>query len=100
MPVVVRPKRDRFARGLAFALALASLLFLLQVTPHGHANGQNEATCRLCQVAHIGITPALTAATLTVPLMELGAVPLLTAGVAPETSKDSSPSRAPPSFAL
>jgi hypothetical protein len=93
-------KRNRFASGLAFVLALASLLFLLQVTPHGHANGQNEATCRLCQVAHIAIAPALPAATLTVPFMELRAVPLCTAGVASASPKDSSPSRAPPAIEL
>ena len=100
MQAVVRPKWNGFARGLALALALASLLFLLQVAPHGHANGQEEATCRLCQVAHIGMAPALAAATLSVPLMEFGVVLLGSAGAASESPEDSSSSRAPPSFAL
>jgi hypothetical protein len=29
-----------WARSIAIALALLSLIFLLQVTPHEHANGQ------------------------------------------------------------
>ena len=89
----------RFAKGLAIGLALASLLFLLQVTPHGHANGQDEAACRLCQAAHIGVTPALAAVTLSVPLTEFGVVFLQTTKTAPETAASNSPSRAPPSIA-
>jgi len=99
MQGVVELRRGRFAKGLAIGLALASLLFLLQVTPHGHANGQDEAACRLCQAAHIGVTPALAGLTLSVPLIEFGVVFLETAKTAHETATDNSPSRAPPSIA-
>ena len=98
MQGVVELGRGRFAKGLAIALALASLLILLQVTPHGHANGQDEAARRLCQAAHIGVSPALAAVTLSVPLIEFGVVFLQTTKTAPETATDNSPSRAPPSI--
>ena len=55
-----RPSR-RLAISVAIALALVSLFFLLQVAPHSHANGQDDPACRLCQVAHISITPAISA---------------------------------------
>jgi hypothetical protein len=100
MQAVVKPKCSRLSRGLALALALVSLFFLLQVTPHGHANSQDEAACRLCQVAHIGVTPALSAVILSAPMMEFCAVSLQTVGAAPESAADNSPSRAPPSFVL
>ena len=100
MQEVVKPKWSQFATGLAIALAMASLLFLLQVTSHGHANGQDEAACRLCQAAHIGVTPALAAMTLSAPLVEFGVVFLQAAETALETATDNTPSRAPPSSVL
>lgn len=100
MQGVVKPKWGGFARGLAFALALASLLFLLQVTLHGHANSQDEAACRLCQAAHIGVIPALEAVTLSVPLMEFGVVSVQAGDPARESAAKSFSSRAPPSLAL
>jgi hypothetical protein len=100
MQAVVKPKWSRLSRGLALALAMVSLFFLLQVTPHGHANSQDEAACRLCQVAHIGVAPALSAVILSAPMMEFCAVSLQTVGAAPESAAENSPSRAPPSFVL
>ena len=58
----------RIARPLVFVFALLSLVFLLQVTPHGHANRQHEAACTLCQVAHVGVTPAISHIVLSDPL--------------------------------
>jgi hypothetical protein len=100
MQVVVNPKWNRLSRGLALALAMVSLFLLLQLTAHGHKNGQDEAACLLCQVAHIGVTPALAAIVLSAPIMEFRAVSLQTVGAAPEAAADNSPSRAPPSFVL
>ena len=91
----------RFARPLAFALALFSLLFLLQLIPHAHANGQDEATCGLCLAAHVGVTPAVSAVIApSIPLVPLGAVTAPSAGAATESLFRHSPSRAPPSLAL
>jgi len=70
----VRPIFRRLARPVALALALLSLAFLLQVTPHSHANGQDETACRFCQVAHLGVTPAVSVVSLSVPIVSLGEV--------------------------
>jgi hypothetical protein len=61
-------RRRPLARFLALALSLLSLVFLLQVTPHGHVNGQDEAACRLCQAAHMGVIPTISGIVLSVPL--------------------------------
>lgn len=97
---VVKPKWGGFARWLALGLAMTSLLFLLQVTPHGHANSQDEAACRLCQAAHIGVIPALEAVTLSVPLMEFGVVSVQAADAARESAAGNFSPRAPPSLAI
>jgi len=85
---------------VAFALALISLVFLLQVTPHGHANGHDEAACRLCQVAHLGVTPAVSAATLTLPLVPVGHVAATAPVAEAELYFARSSSRAPPTCGL
>jgi hypothetical protein len=89
--------RSGLARPLALALALLSLIFLFQVTPHGHTNGQDEAACRLCQAAHIGVAQALTAVALVVPLIPSGRVSITTLTAETKFFFAHSPSRAPPS---
>jgi len=61
-------------KAIAIALALLSLIFLLQVTPHEHANGQDEAACRLCQAAHVSVIPAVSGIAFSVPLVPVGEV--------------------------
>jgi|SRR5580658_1653206 hypothetical protein len=87
----------RTARSLTFALALLSLVFLLQVTPHGHANGQEEAACRLCQAAHISATPAVSGVVVSVGLVPVGEVAAPSIGSATESFLRHSDPRAPPS---
>jgi len=72
MQGVSRITRQRLAKSFAFALALLSLIFLLQVIPHGHANGHDEAACGLCQIAHVSVTPAVSGIILHVPLVPVG----------------------------
>lgn len=86
----------RFARPLAFALALLALVFLLQVTPHGHANGQDEAACLFCRAAHISVTPAVSTIAPSVPLVQLGVVRAPSAGATTENFFRHSDPRAPP----
>jgi hypothetical protein len=75
MKRTANPSWRNLTKSLAFALALLLFLFLLQVTtPHRHAKGQNEAACRLCHVAHLGVAPAVAASTLTLPLVAVGRV--------------------------
>ena len=86
----------RMARPMALALALLSLLFLLQVTTHSHANGQDEAACWLCQAAHIGVTPAVSGIVLTIPLVPVGEVAACHLVLAIEHFLSHSDPRAPP----
>jgi hypothetical protein len=88
--------RRGLARCLAFALALLSLVFLLQVTPHGHANGQDEAACRLCQAAHVSATPAVSEIVLSVPLVPVGEVVAPDASTVTESFFGHFDSRGPP----
>jgi hypothetical protein len=98
MLAVTHPFLGRLAKPLAIVLGVLSLLFLLQVTTHSHANGQDESACRLCQVAHLVMAPAVLALQMSAPLVSCGQV---TATVAIHVSKafsKQSPSRAPPSL--
>jgi hypothetical protein len=90
-----RPSR-RLATSVIVSLALLSFFFLLQVAPHSHADGHDEAACRICQIAHIGVAPAVSAVLLNPVLLIFGEI------LAPRTvhfidsfSPDSQ-SRAPP----
>jgi hypothetical protein len=96
MLAVTHPFLRRLAKPLAIALGLLSLLFLLQVTTHSHANGQDESACRLCQVAHLGVAPAASAFVLSVPLVSFSRVTPNVILFVSETFSENSPSRAPP----
>ena len=98
MLAVPHPFLRRLAKPLAIALVVLSLLFLLQVSTHSHANGQDESACRLCQVAHSVITPAVSALQLSVPLVSCGQVTATVTVHLSESFSEHSPSRAPPSL--
>jgi hypothetical protein len=87
----------RAAKATAVALALLSLLFLLQVAPHNHAKGQDEATCRLCQAGHVSVTPAISGILLTIPLVPVGEVAVTHVSTSTESFLCHSDPRAPPS---
>lgn len=72
-----RRPSHRIIASVSLAVALVSLLFLLQVAPHAHAAGQDDPACRLCQVAHIGIAPAIAAVLLGLTLLYFGEAPAL-----------------------
>jgi hypothetical protein len=98
MLAVPHPFLRRLAKPLAIALGVLSLLFLLQVSTHSHANGQDESACRLCQVAHSVIAPAVSALQLSVPLVSCGQVTAIVAVHLSESLSEHSPSCAPPSL--
>ena len=98
MLAVAHPFLRRLAKPLAIALGLLSLLFLLQVTTHAHANGQDESACRLCQIAHLGVAPAVSVQVLSVPLFSYGRVTATVTLHVSESFSEHSPSRAPPSL--
>jgi hypothetical protein len=88
--------RRRIAKQLAIALALLAVVFLLQVIPHEHTNGQNEAACLLCQAAHLRATPAVSGTVLSTPLVQLGDVTASNASATTECFFSHSDPRAPP----
>jgi Protein of unknown function (DUF2946) len=85
------------ARVLALTLAVLFVVFYLQALSHSHANGQDEATCQLCQAAHIGPAQACVAPSLVTPLLTAGYVQPFVLAVHQELFFHDSPSRAPPS---
>ncbi len=100
MLFAVHPIFRKLARPAAFTLALLSLAFLLQVTPHVHANGQDEAACSLCQVAHLGVAAAVAVISLSVPFVSFGQIVIRSEVSLAEAPCGHSSSRAPPfSFA-
>jgi hypothetical protein len=99
MQSVAHSLSRRLYKPLAFSLALLlSLLFLAQVIPHAHANNQEEAACRICQVGHVGVTPAVSAVILSVPLARFGQVVPEEILSSTQFFSSQSPSRAPPSL--
>ena len=98
MLTLSHPFLRRSAKPLAIALGLLSLLFLIQVSAHSHANGQDESACCLCQVAHLGVAPAVSALVLSVPLVSFGQVTATATFTISEFFFEQSPSRAPPSL--
>jgi hypothetical protein len=86
----------RLFKPLAFSLALLSLLFLIQVFPHAHANNHEEAACQICQVSHLGVTPAVATITLSIPFVSFGEIVLAETCTPSETLSSRSSSRAPP----
>lgn len=93
---LLNPSKGRLARVVVLALALASLVFLLQVTAHEHTNGQDEAACLLCQAAHISATPAVSGIELSVPFVPVGHVAAPRIGSALDSFFHHSDPRAPP----
>ena len=92
----VHPYLRWMAKPLACVLAIFALSFLLQVTPHSHSNSHDEAACRVCQAAHLGVSPAVSLAKLSVPLMSFGVVTSVAPPALAELFFEQSPSRAPP----
>jgi len=77
---------------------LLSFFFLLQVAPHSHADGHDDAACRICQVAHIGVAPAVSAVLLSPVLLYFGEILAPLCLHFTESFSAQSPSRAPPAL--
>jgi hypothetical protein len=88
--------RNYFSRTLALAIACCIVVFLIQVVVHDHENGQNEAACRVCHAAHIGIAPSINALLLASPLSPSGCVHEIAIQFHKDLFGHDSPSRAPP----
>lgn len=88
--------RGNLSRLLAFSLALVFLVFISQVASHSHAKGQNEATCQVCQAAHLGPVPQTGILLAHAPLLSTGYVQPFLSALHEELFFHDSPSRAPP----
>ena len=96
--MVERPlARGKLARLLAFSLAVLFVVFVSQAASHLHEKGQNEATCQICQAAHVAPAPAAGILLLHAPLVATGYVQPLFSALHEELFFHDSPSRAPPS---
>jgi len=84
------------ATSVIISLALLSFFFLLQVAPHSHADGHDDAACRICQIAHIGVAPGVSAVLLNPVLLYFGEILAPRGLCLIDSSFTDSPSRAPP----
>ena len=84
-------------RLLAFSLCVLTVFFVVSSTSHIHPNGQEDASCRLCQAAHMGISAGLATQTLPVPLVERAEVQNFVPFIHSELFLPSASPRAPPS---
>jgi len=96
MYAATQTKRSRFAKPLAVGLAILSLVFFLQIAAHGHNDSRQDGACRVCQMAHIGMAPAVAAVTLATPLVAVGEVAIQVFAAATQDSASPSSPRAPP----
>lgn len=92
-----RNTRHSLVRVLALSLAVVFVFFVAQVLFHSHAKGQNEATCQVCQAAHLGSAPTVGTASVFGSLRAAGYVQPFVVIIHQEFFFDDSPSRAPPS---
>ncbi len=88
--------RSNAVRVLTLTLAVLFALFAAQGLTHSHADGQNEATCQLCQAAHLGSAPTAGTTSLVSPLLATGYVQPFVVTIHQELFFHDSPSRAPP----
>jgi hypothetical protein len=88
--------RHALVRMLALALVVLFVVFSAQALGHSHDKGQNEATCQVCQAAHIGSAPSSVALWLFTPLAASGYVEPFVAAFHQELFFHDCPSRAPP----
>jgi hypothetical protein len=100
MKATEQQRGNRFAKPLALGLAILSLVFFLEITAHGHENGRQDTACRICQVAHVGIGPAVTAVGLNVPFAPVGIVAVTALESELESFAWYACSRAPPTSTL
>jgi hypothetical protein len=83
-------------RVAAIALAFLFVVFGAQAASHSHNNVQDEASCQICQVAHIGSAPAPATLSLFTPILASGYVQPFILKFYQELFFHDSPSRAPP----
>jgi hypothetical protein len=89
--------KHNLVRLLVLTLAALVVVFCAQALSHSHTNGQDEASCQICQAAHIGSAPASVVPLLFTPLLSIGYLQPFVLVFHQELFFHDSPSRAPPS---
>jgi hypothetical protein len=92
-----RKMRRDLVRVFALSLAVLLVLFIGQALNHSHLKGQNEASCQVCQAAHIGSGPKALTPSLFSPLLAIGYIQPFVVTIYQEFFFHDAPSRAPPS---
>jgi hypothetical protein len=92
-----RPSR-KLTASLAVALALFFLVFIAQASIHTHPDGQDDPTCGLCQVAHVGVGLVVALALLRLVLQVFGEIFTPFCLSFTDAFFVQSPSRAPPTL--
>jgi hypothetical protein len=87
-------------RVMAVALALTALIFVVQTVSHIHPDGQEQAACQLCQIAHTGIVATAMVSVPFATLVPTGPVEQPTLLLHEEDFSFGSPARAPPTEVL
>ena len=85
---------------MGVALAVVALIFLVQAVSHSHPDGQEQAACQLCQIAHTGIVATAAVCVPFAALVPTGPVEQPTLFLHEEDFSFGSPARAPPTEAL
>lgn len=91
-----RKIQQGLSRVLALTLALLFVVFLAQAVAHSHESGQNEASCQVCQAAHLGAAASARALSVISPRLVMGYVQPFVVTFFQELFFQDSPSRAPP----
>jgi uncharacterized membrane protein affecting hemolysin expression len=88
--------RRGLVRAMAVALALTALIFVVQTVSHVHPDGQEQAACQLCQIAHTGIVVTANVSAPITPLVPTGPVEQPILVIHQEDFSFGFPARAPP----
>ncbi len=92
----MRPRANAVSL-LALTLCVFTVFFVVLSTSHIHPNGQDDAACPFCQVAHVGISAALPTLDIPVLLVERAEVQSFVPFLDSELFLPSGSPRAPPS---
>jgi hypothetical protein len=92
--------KANLTRVLAVTLLVLFLAFLVEASAHSHESGQSDATCQVCQAAHLGSVVPSGILPVHGPLQSIGSVSTFVVVFHQEFYLHDSPSRAPPSPAI
>jgi hypothetical protein len=90
------PLKQSLVRTVGVTLAIVALIFLVETVSHSHPDGQEQAACQLCQIAHTGIVATATVCVPFAALVPTGPVEQPSLFLHDEDFSFGFPARAPP----